>query len=141
MDIMLVSGHYDAGGGQDPRGTEWPPHPARVISALRSVAADDEVDVLRELEQLRPPTIHASGVVSEGRSRSYVVTNTLAQKGGNLTHLGRTSGLRERRSVFPPIRGCSWSGPTMPHWRMRAWLASTNWPAVCPILAAPRRWR
>ncbi|MGL5808383.1 MAG: type I-G CRISPR-associated protein Csb2 [Nocardioides sp.] len=101
IDMLLMSGRYDAGGGQDPREVEWPPHPARVFSAFRSVATDDEVAVLRDLERLAPPLVHASGVLSETGTRAYVVTNTLAAKGGNLTHLGRTSGLRQRRSVFP----------------------------------------
>lgn len=101
LDLFLAADRYDAGGGQDPRSVEWPPDPARVVSAFRSVAAEDELPILRELERLPPPVVHASEAVEEGRSRAYVVTNTLALTGGNLNHPGRTSGLRERRSVFP----------------------------------------
>lgn len=101
LDLFLAADRYDAAGGQDSRSVEWPPHPARVFSAFRSVATDDELPILRELERLPPPVVHASEAVEEGRSRAYVVTNTLAPTGGNLTHPGRTSGLRERRSVFP----------------------------------------
>lgn len=101
LDLFLVGDRYDAADGQDPRAVEWPPHPARVFSALRSVATDDDLPALRELERLSPPAVHASGTMAEGSSRSYVVTNSLASAGGNLNHPGRTSGLRTRRSVFP----------------------------------------
>ena len=101
LDLFLAADRYDAAGGQDPRAVEWPPHPARVFSAFRSVATDEDLPALRELERLSPPIVHASDAVEEGRSRAYVVTNTLASTGGNLNHPGRTSGLRERRSIFP----------------------------------------
>lgn len=101
LDVYLVAGRYDAGGGQDPRSAEWPPHPARALSALRSVAEEDDLPALRELEVLPPPAVHASALVSESRSRSFVVTNVRDPKGGNLNHPGRTSGLRERSTAFP----------------------------------------
>lgn len=101
LDLFLAADRYDAGGGQDPRTAEWPPHPARAISAMRSVATDEEAAALRALERLSPPRVHASGLASTSRSRTYVVTNRRAAGGGNLNHPGRTSGLRERSSVFP----------------------------------------
>lgn len=101
LDLFLVADRYDAADGQDPRTVEWPPHPGRGFAALRSVANDDELFVLRNLERRPPPVVHASAAISKGRSRAYVVTNTLAPAGGNLNHPGRTSGLRERRSAFP----------------------------------------
>lgn len=101
LDMVLVSDRYDAGDGSDPRRAEWPPHPARVFSALRSVADEADLGALRVLEGLGPPEVHASAPVAELGTRAYVVTNSLAAKGGNLNHLGRTSGLRERRSVIP----------------------------------------
>lgn len=101
LDVLLAADRYDAAAGQDPRTIEWPPSPARLVSALRSVAKDEDLPALRLLERLPPPVVHASDAVGEGRSRAYVVTNTLAAGGGNLTHVGRTSGLKERRSVFP----------------------------------------
>ncbi len=100
LDILLVAGRYDAGGGQDPRVVEWPPHPARAFSALRSVAMDEDLPLLYALEQLPAPRVHASEALPS-QNRSYVVTNRLKNEGGNLNHVGRTSGLRERRSVFP----------------------------------------
>ncbi len=101
MDILLPAGRYDAGGGQDPRAVEWPPHPARVLAALRSVATDEDLPTLRALECLPAPHIYASDLVGESRTRTFVVTNTTEAKGGNLSHPARTSGLRERRSAFP----------------------------------------
>lgn len=101
LDLFLVTDRYDAADGQDPRTAEWPPHPGRGLAALRSVANADELFVLRDLERRPPPVVLASPVMTEGRSRAYVVTNTLATTGGNLNHPGRTSGLRERVSVFP----------------------------------------
>lgn len=101
LDLFLVADRYDAADGQDPRTVEWPPHPGRGFAALRSVANDDELFVLRDLESCPPPVVHASAEIFLGRSRAYVVTNTVSAGGGNLSHLGRTSGLRERRSAFP----------------------------------------
>lgn len=101
LEVFLVADRYDAAGGQDPRAVEWPPHPARVFSALRSVANEEDLPTLRGLESLPPPVVHASDTVEDSRSRTYVVTNTLAAQGGNLNHPGRTSGLKQQRSVFP----------------------------------------
>lgn len=103
LDITLLGGRYDAGGGEDPRLAEWPPHPARVFAALRSVASEDELEPLAELEQLAPPLIHASptAAVGERRTRGYVVTNVRANEGGHQTHPARTSGFRQRTSSLP----------------------------------------
>jgi len=101
LDVFLVANRYDAGAGQDPRSFEWPPHPGRVVAALRSVAGDEDLAVLRSLESLPAPIVHAAAEFGAGRSRTYVVTNKIDAKGGNLSHPGRTSGLRERSSVFP----------------------------------------
>ncbi|MDO4888671.1 MAG: type I-U CRISPR-associated protein Csb2 [Actinomycetaceae bacterium] len=103
LDITLLSERYDAGGGEDPRVAEWPPHPARVFAALRSVAGEDEVEPLAELERLAPPLIHASPTASVGarRTRGYVVTNVRDSKGGHQTHPARTSGFRQRVSSLP----------------------------------------
>lgn len=101
LELFLIADRYDAADGQDPKAVEWPPHPARVFSALRSVAREGDLAVLRQLECLAPPVVHASSLVAEGRSRAYVVTNSLDSSGGNLNHPGRTSGLRTRRSVVP----------------------------------------
>ncbi|RLP12421.1 type I-G CRISPR-associated protein Csb2 [Propionibacterium australiense] len=100
LDITLLSGRYDAGGGDDPRAVEWPPHPARVFSALRAVASDDELAPLAELERLSPPLIHASAAGAY-RTRGYVVTNAREQKGKHQIHPGRTAGFRQRSGSLP----------------------------------------
>ncbi|WP_147680562.1 type I-U CRISPR-associated protein Csb2 [Actinomyces ruminicola] len=107
LDITLLNERYDAGGGEDPRSAEWPPHPARVFAALRAVASEEELEPLAELECLEPPVIHASGAKTL-HSRGYVVTNhdlTISdlknKKGGHQTHPARTSGFRQRTSSLP----------------------------------------
>ncbi|WP_103063926.1 type I-U CRISPR-associated protein Csb2 [Actinomyces qiguomingii] len=107
LDITLLSERYDAGGGEDPRAAEWPPHPARVFAALRAVAGEDELGPLEKLECLAPPLIHASRAETR-RSRGFVVTNhdlTISElknkKGGHQTHPARTSVLRQRTSSLP----------------------------------------
>ncbi|QHO91422.1 type I-U CRISPR-associated protein Cas5/Cas6 [Actinomyces sp. 432] len=103
LDITLLSERYDAGGGEDPRAAEWPPHPARAFAALRAVAGEDELGPLEELERLAPPLIHASPTAAVGarHSRGYVVKNVRDNKGGHQTHPGRTSVLRQRTSTLP----------------------------------------
>ncbi|MBW3068899.1 type I-U CRISPR-associated protein Cas5/Cas6 [Actinomyces sp. 594] len=100
LDITLLSERYDAGGGEDPRAVEWPPHPARVFAALRAVAGEDELGPLEELERLAPPVIHASRAETR-RSRGYVVTNVRDNKGGHQIYPARTSGFRQRTSTLP----------------------------------------
>lgn len=101
LDVCLMGERYDAGGGDDPRSSEWPPHPARAFSALRSVAEPHELNVLRRLEQLPPPTIHAARSANASRRSSYVVTNAREAKGGHQIYPGRTNGRMARVSAFP----------------------------------------
>lgn len=100
LDITLLSGRYDAGGGDDPHAAEWPPHPARVFSALRAVAADDELTPLAELERLSPPLIHASAAGAY-HARGYVVTNAREKRGTHQNHPARTAGFRQRSGSLP----------------------------------------
>jgi CRISPR-associated protein Csb2 len=73
-----------------------------VFSALRScVTQDDERNVLVELEKAEAPVVLASDTVESHRRATYVVTNRIEQAGGNLTHPGRTSGLRTRLAAVP----------------------------------------
>ena len=102
LDVTLMTGRFDAGAGQDPKQIEWPPHPARVFSALRSVAESQaDCDTLRLLERLPAPSIFASSHYLPSTRSGYVVTNRRDDKGGNLSHPGRNSGLRQRRSATP----------------------------------------
>jgi CRISPR-associated protein Csb2 len=73
LGIELLSGRYAATAYNDRDAAEWPPHPARVFSALVATWADHdddepgraraarERDALRYIEALPPPTVLASG--------------------------------------------------------------------------------
>lgn len=100
LSVTFITGRYDAAGGDDPRKTEWPPHPARAFAAMRAVAEEEDLPALEELERMPPPLIHASRA-SFVQSRGYVVTNVRENKGGHQTHPGRTSGFRQRISALP----------------------------------------
>lgn len=101
LDITLLSGRYDAG-GEDPRQTEWPPHPARVFAALRAVAGDDDLGALALLERLDPPRIHASAA-GQRHARAYVVTNAVVTDKRSLKSAtqARTNAWKQRVSSLP----------------------------------------
>ncbi len=102
IDIELMADRYDAGAGSDPKAPEWPPHPARVVSALMAAAeGEEDTAALRMLERMEAPVVRASEEFWESGTSGYVVTNRLEGKSGHQTYPGRTSGLRERRRVFP----------------------------------------
>ncbi len=67
IEVTLLTGRYIATAHHDRRGHEWPPHPARLFSALVGTWADadtpDETErrALEWLESLKPPAIGASG--------------------------------------------------------------------------------
>lgn len=67
IEVMLLTGRYVATAHHDRREHEWPPHPARLFSALVATWADaDEPDAsqrsaLEWLEGQDPPAITASG--------------------------------------------------------------------------------
>ncbi len=97
LQVSLPLGRYDAG-GEDPRGAEWPPHPARVHCALVAAVRDGAgAQALRWLESLPEPQVWSEplplGVVRRG---GYVVTNRTEQTGGNQFHPGRQSKARSR---------------------------------------------
>lgn len=66
LEFALLTGRYVATCYSDRRKAEWPPHPARVFSALVATAFESErpdpaeLDALRWLEALDPPRVHAS---------------------------------------------------------------------------------
>lgn len=102
ISIELLTGSYDAAEVDDRDRPEWPPHPARLFCALVAAArTDDDRAALRWLETQPPPVILAAEQVGEARRSAYVVVNTLSPKGGNLTHPGRTNGLRVRTRALP----------------------------------------
>jgi CRISPR-associated protein Csb2 len=102
ITIDLLTGGYEATDVGDRERAEWPPHPARVFSALRAGARDD-VDraALGWLEQQPPPVVVAAERVARARRATYVVTNVRSDKGGSQFHPGRTNGLRVRSRAVP----------------------------------------
>jgi CRISPR-associated protein Csb2 len=102
LDVELLTGSYDAAEVDDRHRGEWPPHPARLFSALVA-AARTETDraALRWLETQPPPLVEADSAVSDVRREAFVVTNKVDQAGGNLTHPARTNGLRSRTRTVP----------------------------------------
>jgi CRISPR-associated protein Csb2 len=104
VTVEFLTGSYDAGGVDDRRYPEWPPHPARLFCALVAAArSDEERAVLRWLEGLRPPLVVAARERGTSKLESYVVTNEVSGKGGNQTHPGRSNQLRSRSRSFPAV--------------------------------------
>jgi CRISPR-associated protein Csb2 len=78
LGVELLSGRYVATAYNDRDAAEWPPHPARVFSALVATWADHDDDdaarsraereraALRFLEALPPPTVLASASDAAG---------------------------------------------------------------------------
>jgi CRISPR-associated protein Csb2 len=100
--IDLLTGSYEAAAVGDREQGEWPPHPARVFSALRAAArGEQDLAALRWLEQQPPPVVVVAELVAEHRRQAWVVTNRVEAKGGSLTHPGRANRLRSRVSVLP----------------------------------------
>jgi CRISPR-associated protein Csb2 len=102
ISIELLTGSYDAAEVDDRDRAEWPPHPARVFCALVAAARDnDDRAALRWLETQSAPVIVAAAQADEARRSAYVVVNARSAEGGNLTHPGRTNGLRTRTRALP----------------------------------------
>jgi len=84
LDVHFLTGRYAATAYQDRATAEWPPHPARLYSALVEALSDvDEVDVdeaaaLDHLAELGPPEI----LCGDGRRRrvmtAFVPVNDVA---------------------------------------------------------------
>jgi CRISPR-associated protein Csb2 len=101
ITIDLLTGSYEATDVGDRQQAEWPPHPARLFSALLAAARGAaERAALRWLEQQAPPLV-VSGQALQARRAAYVVTNKLSDKGGSQFHPGRTNGLRTRSRAVP----------------------------------------
>lgn len=114
ITIELLTGSYEATDVGDRELAEWPPHPARLFSALLAAArVDADRAGLRWLEQQPPPLVVAAGQAAQTRRASYVVTNRLNEKGGSQFHPGRTNGLRARSRAVPtaPTVTMIWPGP------------------------------
>jgi CRISPR-associated protein Csb2 len=115
----LVFGSYDAAASDDTAAYEWPPHPARVFSALVAGAVTAEHwAALEWLEQQSPPEVWAGDEVLASVARStFAVTNQIAgRKQGNLFLPGRTNVLRVKPTVNPaePSFAIVWVNATVP---------------------------
>lgn len=114
ITIHLLTGSYEATDVGDRELAEWPPHPARVFSALRAGArGDNDRAALGWLEQQPPPLVMATDQVRRWRRTAYVVTNARSDKGGSQFHPARTNGLRVRSRAVPadPMVTMIWPGP------------------------------
>ena len=82
--VELLTGRYAATRFNDRNATEWPPHPARLYSALVATWADADVPdpheraVLKWLEALDAPGIAASGAEPRSVVTYYVPNNEAA---------------------------------------------------------------
>ncbi len=97
LRVDLPLGRFEAG-SENPRLTEWPPHPARVHCALvAAVRTSTDIALLRWLEQQRPPQVWAErDPLSSGIRSAYVVTNRTDAKSTSQFHPGRGSQMRRR---------------------------------------------
>ena len=84
VEVNFLTGRYVATCHNDRRQPEWPPHPARLFSALVSTwAVADEPDgseraALEWLESQAPPGINASEAVPRKTVQHFVPVNDAA---------------------------------------------------------------
>ena len=83
IEVNFLTGRYVATFYNDRRQPEWPPHPARLFSALVATWAEDgrepdERAVLEWLETLAPPAIAASDAVPRKVVSHFVPVNDTA---------------------------------------------------------------
>lgn len=84
IEVNFLTGRYVATSHNDRRRSEWPPHPARLFSALVAAWTDaDEPDpserkALEWLETQGPPTISASDAVARTAVSHFVPVNDAA---------------------------------------------------------------
>jgi CRISPR-associated protein Csb2 len=100
FEVEYLLGRVFSGDFRDREEPEWPPHPARLFSALVAACHETRMgDGVREallwLEKLGAPCISASAVSQPEKVKSYVPTN-YAGKGGSMLPEGR-----KQPRVFP----------------------------------------
>ncbi|MBM0238670.1 type I-U CRISPR-associated protein Cas5/Cas6 [Micromonospora sp. ATA32] len=109
ITVRLREGRYDA--AYPPDRMEWPPHPARLFSALLA-SAEHDVDAegypaddaaLRWLEQAGPPLVMAvpSEEVEPTSRGGFVVTNSIERNAGSTFWPGRTNRASSRWGGLP----------------------------------------
>ncbi len=80
IEVNFLTGRFVATAHNDREASEWPPHPARLFSALVATWAEagedsDERRVLEELEALSPPKLVASEATARKVVSYYVPVN------------------------------------------------------------------
>lgn len=80
VEVNFITGRYVATCHNERRHCEWPPHPARLFSALVASWAEDEQDqaereALEWLESQGPPAISASGATPRSVVSHFVPVN------------------------------------------------------------------
>ena len=87
IEVNFLTGRYVATYHNDRQRGEWPPHPARLFSALVATWAEDgcdpaERDALEWLEAQEPPAIAASAAVPRSVVSHFVPANDASIVGG-----------------------------------------------------------
>ncbi|MEQ9400876.1 MAG: type I-U CRISPR-associated protein Csb2 [Longimicrobiales bacterium] len=81
LEVRFLTGRYAAGSDTDPSRSEWPPHPARLFSALAEAlyqpptVSDTERASLEWLAAAGPPEVIASACGKRTVTEVYVATN------------------------------------------------------------------
>ena len=80
IEVNFLTGRYVATCHNERQRCEWPPHPARLFSALVATWAEDEQDpaereALEWLESQGPPAISASGATPRTVVSHFVPVN------------------------------------------------------------------
>jgi CRISPR-associated protein Csb2 len=118
VTVELLTGSFEAAQADDRDRAEWPPHPARLVCALRAVArGEGDRAALCWLATQPPPLIVAADQAWSSRREAYVVTNALITKGKSQTHPGRTNQLQVRTRALPADSTVTmvWPGPVDPN--------------------------
>ena len=98
IEVNFLTGRYVATCHNERRQYEWPPHPARLFSALAATWAEDaqhpaEREALEWLESLGPPAISASGATPRRVVSHFVPVN-------DTSVVGRSWHERRAESVY-----------------------------------------
>ncbi len=80
IEVEFLTGRYYASAHHDPEATEWPPHPARLFSALVATwyeahGSAEEKEALHWLESQMPPEIAASSFSERPAPKVFVPAN------------------------------------------------------------------
>lgn len=101
LEIRLLTARFASGTVEDPRVPEWPPHPARVYSALVAALHDvpeppeDEVRALEWLAGAGPPDVLASDAWPRQLGNVFVPTNDQKVLADIDLHIERLSAAEE----------------------------------------------